>query len=97
MKCWVYRMNEYLIKTEYDVTGDVFREQCGMVEKNIPGIVKGKLLIDVDSSLIQEYALDGEDIFVFNSTYWDSVHIKSNLDLTQYPGALMDGYRVYTE
>jgi|GEM_PF-5631015 len=92
-------MNRYLIKNEYDETGEVFKEQCLMVEENVPGIVKGELLIDVlDGNQIQEFSLDDEEINVFND-FWpgDSVYVKSNLDLTQYPGALMDGYRVFTE
>lgn len=73
---------------EYDICNqadrEIFEEQCAALEKHIPRLIKGKLLIDVDGSEIQLYDLDGSPIKVYNDHYVDAVHIKSEVDLAPF-------------
>lgn len=75
-------MFEYSICTTADES--VFKKQCLALEKNIPGIHKGRLLQDVDASKVQMYELNGQEITVHNSYYTDAVFIRSALDLIPY-------------
>lgn len=72
-------MYEYNICNQADE--DIFDKQCSALEKNIPGLVKQKLIIDIDNSKIQNYTLNGNDIKVFNDYYLGAVYIKSQIDL----------------
>ncbi|MCD5415472.1 MAG: hypothetical protein LR001_10885 [Clostridiales bacterium] len=63
---------------------EIFVKQCIAMEKNISGIVKDKLLIDVDESKIQIYTLKGKEIIIHNSYYIDAVYVKSEIDLAPY-------------
>lgn len=64
---------------------DIFHKQCEALEKYVPGIQKdGKLLEDVDGSLIQIYNKDGNKIRVLSDTEVDAVFVKSEIELTQF-------------
>lgn len=75
-------MFEYNICNQADEV--IFEKQCLALEKNIPNLVKGNVLIDVDGSKIQPYSLKGSKIIVYNSTYLDEVYVKSEVELEQY-------------
>ena len=63
---------------------EIFNKQCLALEKNIPGIVKGELLVDVDGSKIQRYNLNGSKILVLQDFYTNDVHVKSEIELTKF-------------
>lgn len=63
---------------------DVFYRQCKALEVHIKGLVKERLLVDVDCSLIQVYHLNGKDVVVYNSRFTNSVFIRSEEDLEPY-------------
>lgn len=75
-------MFEYYICNQADE--EVFVKQCNALEKNIPGIIKGELLTDVDESKVQEYVLNDKEIKVYNSYYTNEVYIKSEEELLHY-------------
>lgn len=75
-------MFDYNICTEADEK--IFNKQCKALEKNIPGLKKGELLIDVDSSKIQEYFLYKQRLTVHNSYYIGAVYIKSEFDIDRF-------------
>jgi hypothetical protein len=63
---------------------EIFYKQCKALEKHIPGLIKGKEYIAVDSSIIQEYSLNGKAIAVMNDRCVNDVHIQSEVDITQF-------------
>lgn len=75
-------MFEYNICNQADDA--IFEKQCIALEKHIPGIVKGELLIDVDGSKIQQYERNGASILVYND--WDvgAVYVKSDIELESF-------------
>ncbi|MGI5891736.1 MAG: hypothetical protein ACOX7H_03235 [Bacillota bacterium] len=75
-------MYKYNICTEADI--ELFSKQCEALEKKIPGIKKGKLLQDVDLSLIQFYDYNGKEIRVDNDEDIGSLTITSEVDLDQF-------------
>lgn len=75
-------MYKYSICNQADE--EIFLKQCNALERKIPGLIKQKLLIDVDNSKIQEYILNGKKVTVYNSNYDDEVYVKSEVDLLQY-------------
>lgn len=75
-------MIEYNICNQADEA--IFNKQCIALEKNIPGIIKKELIIDVDNSKTQEYALGGNKILVVNSNYMNEVYVNSEVKLEQY-------------
>lgn len=87
--CLRMPLNKYLLKKEYDKEKIIFNEQCKRLEDNIPDITKGKLFAGDDGSEVQAYFLKNEEITVHNSFYFGELYVLSNLDLTQYPGALL--------
>ena len=70
---------EYGLYPEYDEHH--FKRQCESLEKQLKGLKKGKLLIDVDGSQIQLYTLDGKEIQVLNDKDFGEVCVKSQIDL----------------
>ncbi len=62
----------------------IFLKQCAALEKRLLGLEKEKLLQDVDSTLIQTYFLNGDEIMVYNDMNIGAVYIKSKVDLTKY-------------
>lgn len=54
------------------------------MEKNIPGIVKGKFLHDVDDTKIQFYSIAGKEVKVVNDFDVDAVYVDSDIELTQF-------------
>jgi|LSQX01.2.fsa_nt_gb hypothetical protein len=78
-------MTRYLISPEFN--SEIFEKMCVVLESNVPGIIKGERLIDVDSSVLQYYDVNGKKIRVMNSTYIDEVSITSEVDLSPYLGA----------
>jgi len=76
---WNY---EYMICNEADEA--VYRRQCEALEQNIPELVKGKLLQDVDGSDYQMYTLNGAKVEVGNDCYMDGVYVRSEVDLLPY-------------
>jgi len=75
-------MFHYGICTEPDK--EIFDKQCKALEKHIPGISKGELLEDVDSSETQIYDLKGKKITVHNSLYIGAVYVDSEIELTHF-------------
>ncbi len=75
-------MFEYIICNPADKI--IFEDQCKALEKNIPNLIKCKLLVDVDESMIQEYILFGKKIDIHNDYYTNGIYIISELDLTPY-------------
>lgn len=75
-------MYRYCICTAADA--DIFKKQCAAIEKNIMPIKKKEPLIDVDDSIVQEYAYDGNKILVHNCHYLDEVYVESEIELTQF-------------
>ena len=75
-------MFHYNICTEPD--REIFIKQCQALEKHIPGIVKGELLVDVDGSETQIYTVKGKRVTVHNSYYIGAVYIDSEVELTEY-------------
>lgn len=63
---------------------EIFAKQCVALEKYIPDIRKGDLLIDVDNSKVQEYFLGSKRLTVHNSNYIGAVYIKSEFDITPF-------------
>ncbi len=62
----------------------IFEKQCRALEKNIPGITKSEMLIDVDGSKIQKYFLETKSIMVINDKFINEVAIKSEIDIDQF-------------
>lgn len=62
----------------------IFEKQCKALEKAVPGLVKKRILHDVDDSKTQIYMLDQNRICVHNSTYLDEVYVESDVDLLQF-------------
>lgn len=75
-------MFEYNICNQND--NEIFKKQCTALEKNIPEIIKSKLLTDVDGSQTQIYLKGDKRITVHNSVYLNEVYIKSDVDLDLY-------------
>lgn len=76
------------MKYDYNICADfndeIFQKQCCALEKNIPNIVKGRLLEDIDGSKTQFYHKYGKEILVKNSRYIGAVYIESDIELTQF-------------
>lgn len=70
--------------TTYMQMKKYLKKQCCALEKNIPGIEKGKLLEDVDGSQSQIYFKDKKKIIVNNSYYIGAVFIESDVELKQF-------------
>ena len=62
----------------------IFEKQCVALEKNIPDLVKGECLEDVDGSETQLYRYKDKEISVHNSYYTDEVYINSEIELEQF-------------
>lgn len=75
-------MFEYNICDQADE--EIFIKQCTALENKILNLIKGKLIVDVDESKIQEYLLGGKKIKVVNSYYINEVYVKSEIDLIPY-------------
>lgn len=75
-------MHEYTICTQPDE--EIFYKQCAALEKHVPGLIKDKLLQDVDDTLIQPYTLRGADVVVYNDIEIGVVSIKSDIDLNPF-------------
>lgn len=70
---------------EYNVcptaSNERFSEMCHHIERSMPDIVKGKLLIDVDGTGMQRYSKDGKKIMVINDYDVDAVYIESEIEI----------------
>lgn len=75
-------MFEYNICNQADE--EIFNKQCDALEKHIPNLEKGNLLVDVDGSKTQMYALNSKGITVHNSFYVGAVFVKSEIDIRKY-------------
>lgn len=73
---------DYTICTEFDE--DIFNQQCKALEKNIPDIIKGQFLHDVDETKIQFYNIKGKEVKVVNDFEVDAVYIDSDIELKQF-------------
>ncbi len=62
----------------------IFQDQCRVLEKYIPNIVKDKLLEDVDGSKTQRYYKDKKEILVKNSYYIGAVFIESEIEFEHF-------------
>ena len=58
-----------------------FKKLCNALESVVANISKGDLLIDVDDSKLQFYAVNGAEIVVKNSYYIGAIYIESDVDL----------------
>lgn len=63
---------------------EIFFKQCEALEKNIKGLKKEKLLVDVDNSKIQIYYYNGKKIKVANSYYVNELYVESEIDLEPF-------------
>lgn len=63
---------------------EIFFKQCKALEKNIKGLKKEKLLIDVDDSKIQIYYYNDKKIKVANSYYENELYVESEIDLEPF-------------
>ena len=63
---------------------EIFFKQCTALEKNIKGLKKGKLHIDVDDSKIQVYYYGDKEIRVLNDYYVNALYIESEIELEQF-------------
>ncbi|MDF2068019.1 hypothetical protein [Bacillus sp. Cr_A10] len=59
----------------------IYEKQCLAIEKNIPGVIKEDLLVDVDNSKIQSYRVGNSLISVHYYYYMNGVYVKSEIDL----------------
>lgn len=75
-------MFEYWICNEADDA--IFEKQCNAIEKNVTPLEKGRLLKDVDGSLIQIYAYQGKEILIYSDHFINEVYIKSEVQLEQF-------------
>ena len=75
-------MRTYEICNQADKT--IFVKQCVALEKNIPDLVKGERLEDVDGSETQLYRYGNKEISVHNSYYTNEVYINSEVELEQF-------------
>lgn len=74
-------MYSYTISKEPD--NKLFLRVCSLIEKNITGLTKEELLIDVDGSLYQKYLLAQEKIVVRNDYEIYALYVDSDIDLTK--------------
>ena len=58
-----------------------FEMVCRLIESHFIGIVKEKLLEDVDGTAIQSYYFDGKTIKVCNDFEVDAVYVDSEIEL----------------
>lgn len=63
---------------------EIFAKQCIALEKNINGLIKQTLLIDVDGSKIQKYSFIDNEILVINDFFLNEVLIKSQIEIESY-------------
>ncbi len=63
---------------------EIFFKQCEALEKNIKGLKKEKLLVDVDDTKIQIYYYDNKEIKVINSYYENELYIDAEIDLEPF-------------
>lgn len=69
----------------YDIPDEeIFFKQCEALEKNIKGLKKEKLLVDVDDTKIQIYYYDNKEIKVINSYYENELYIDAEIDLEPF-------------
>lgn len=72
-------MYSYTLAKKID--NQVFKDACNKIEKAFPSAEKGKMLVDVDGSLLQDYSIDDKKIRVQNDCEVDAVYVDSELDL----------------
>lgn len=59
-----------------------FKRACSAIELVFPDADKEKLLVDVDGSTIQVYALNGKKAIVYDDYDVGAVYVKSEFDLS---------------
>lgn len=59
-----------------------FKKTCAALEANVKDIEKGKLLVDVDGSMIQTYKAKSKTIKVYDDYEVDAVYVDSEFDLS---------------
>ena len=60
---------------------EIFDNTRSLIESNISGIDKERLIEDVDGTQIQIYNVNGKKIKVFNDYEVDAVYIDSELEI----------------
>ena len=75
-------MYRYIIDLE--TNRRLFDLQCKQIEEKMQGIVKEKLLEDVDGSLIQSYAAPKGIVDVYNDEQLNELYIQSEFELLAY-------------
>ena len=63
---------------------EIFYKQCKALEKYLPGLIKEKLLEDIDGSLYQKYQHNKGEIIVCNHIPIGAVYVDSDFDLLLY-------------
>lgn len=66
-----------------------FEEICKKIENSFDGLVKEKLLEDVDLSSYQHYIFQGKEIAVCNDYYVGALYIDSDIDLSELFGEFL--------
>ena len=72
-------MFDYTVNSKNSTTD--FKKICNEIEHNLAPNYKGKLLIDVDGSTIQEYKKNDKSVVVYNDYEIGAVYVKSDMQL----------------
>lgn len=72
----------YSYTTSLTASNAEFKKTCTAIENGVNGIQKGKLLVDVDGSMVQAYSVGGKTIEVFDDYNIDAVYVDSEVDLS---------------
>ena len=79
-------MYKYVINPQ--VNKALFYKQCERLEKKMSGIVKKRLLEDVDGTLIQIYIYPRGHVIIKNDEMLGDVHVESEFDLKPFDALL---------
>lgn len=72
-------MYSYTISKEADI--HVFRKMCNLLENELKGIEKKRIVEDIDGSIIQHYCVNDSEIRVYNDCDVDAVFVDSQINL----------------
>lgn len=72
---------DYTISPKNDIK--IFKDTCDKLEESFAGILRKKLLVDVDGTTIQEFLLKQKSIVVYDDYDVGAVYVKSQVDLNE--------------
>lgn len=72
----------YSISNQHD--DFLFKRQCDAIERHIPGLIKERVLEDVDGSSYQHYRHESGEIRVSNDCYVGALYVDADFDLLPY-------------